>query len=422
MVQDASRRGLIQDAFQKVRRRTETLCEPLEIEDYIVQAMPEASPPKWHLAHTNWFFETFVLEPFHRRYQVFNPSYRYLFNSYYEHVGERYPRRQRGLLSRPTVKDIYRYRKHVDLAMTHLLERNVGESALNRAVLGIHHEQQHQELILTDLKSALGRNPLLPTYRATEAPIGSPLQGLEFHPFCGGAVTIGAAQQDFDFHFDNETPRHQVLLRSFALANRLVTNAEYLDFVLDDGYRNPLLWLSDGWTDCQSLSWTAPEYWIEDSGKWREFTLHGFRDLDPIAPVTHVSFYEADAYARWRGARLPTESEWEHAAETSCPDRDLSDADTGALHPQCCEEEGPLSQLFGQCWQWTASPYTPYPGFRSERGALGEYNGKFMANQMVLRGSSCATPDGHTRLTYRNFFYPRDRWQFTGIRLARDLD
>ena len=422
MLQDASGRSLVYEAFQKVRRQTKTLCEPLEIEDYVVQAMPEASPPKWHLAHTTWFFETFVLGPFHRNYQVFHPSYPHLFNSYYEQVGQRHPRHQRGLLSRPTVEEIYRYRDHVDLAMMQLLERETGKDVLERAVLGIHHEQQHQELILTDLKCMLGKNPLLPTYRATGIPIDSTLQALEFLSFRGGLVSIGADQQWLDFHFDNESPRHQVLLPDFALANRLVTNSEYLDFVRDGGYKNPVLWLSDGWAECQSLSWTAPEHWFEDFGTWKEFTLHGPRDLDPTAPVTHVSFYEADAYARWHGARLPTEFEWEYAAEVSSSYPSLVGIGKSVLHPQSCEEKGPLHQLFGQCWQWTASAYTPYPGFRPVNGALGEYNGKFMANQIVLRGSSCVTPPGHARLTYRNFFYPRDRWQFSGIRLAKDLD
>lgn len=407
--------------------------------------MEDASPPKWHLAHTTWFFETFVLRAFDASYRPYHERFEYLFNSYYNGVGRPYPRPRRGALSRPTVTEIYTYRKHVDDAICALL--NAPEEAIqDRITLGLHHEQQHQELLVTDLKYNLGNNPLLPAYRedlqgASETP-GRRLP-MSFVEHQGGLAEIGSFE---GFCFDNEGPRHQVLLQPFALADRLVTNGEYLEFIDDGGYRNPDLWLSDGWASIDSATCgasevgahgqqpgearSAPLYWYRDGDAWCEYRLSGAARLDLDAPVVHVSYYEADAFARWRDCRLPTEQEWEVAAAGFPVAGNLADADV--LHPLPVQRELPhgasdtetpaeLAQLFGDVWEWTSSPYAAYPGFRTLDGTLGEYNGKFMSNQMVLRGGSCATPPGHVRPSYRNFFYPGDKWQFSGIRLARDL-
>lgn len=395
--------------------------------------MEDASPPKWHLAHTTWFFETFLLKPFAEGYRPFDDAYEYLFNSYYNGVGAQYPRRRRGALSRPTVAEVYDYRRHVDEAMAVLLERDDPEIHA-RVVLGLNHEQQHQELMYTDLKYNLGTNPLLPAYRediagaAAETAASEPARWVTVE---GGVVSVGADPGQ-GFCFDNELPRHDVLLQPFALADRLVTNREFLDFVEDGGYRRPELWLSDGWAamagqtpvDAPNRPPSAddrpgPLYWYRRDGEWFEYALGGVQPLAPAAPVTHVSFYEADAFARWAGARLPTEHEWEVAAAGQPVAGNFADA--GVLHPQPAPGGKGMHQVFGDVWEWTASPYVSYPGFRPLPGALGEYNGKFMSNQLVLRGGSCVTPAGHVRSTYRNFFYPGDKWQFTGLRLARDV-
>lgn len=426
--------------YLAVRRETELLCEPLAIEDYGIQAMPDVSPPKWHLAHTSWFFETFVLQPYLPGYQVFHPRFGYLFNSYYQTVGSFFPRPQRGLLSRPTVEEVYRYRAHVDAAMAKLAavaDASRRDRIIFRTVLGLHHEQQHQELLLTDIKHIFGTNPLLPAYRedlAQPQSRGETAAGPRYVPFEGGVVEIGA--RGGEFCFDNELPRHQTLLRPFALADRLVTNGEFLAFVEDGGYARPELWLSDGWAVQSAMAplesrvghppaepTQGPLYWFRDGDAWYEYRLSGPAPLDLDAPVTHVSYYEADAYARWAGQRLPSEAEWERAAAEQPVAGHFADREVlHPLPPRAPSAGGfPLRQLFGDVWEWTASPYMPYPGYRPLPGTLGEYNGKFMSNQLVLRGGSCVTPPGHVRASYRNFFYPGDRWQFTGIRLAHDL-
>ncbi len=376
--------------YAAVRAATEALCTGLTVEDYVAQSMPDASPTKWHLAHTTWFFETFVLaaQPGHR---PFHPQYGFLFNSYYESVGERWARPQRGLLTRPTVAEVMQYRRHVDEAMARVAEpKDVLE-------LGLHHEQQHQELIVTDVKHLLSLNPLEPAIRARDD-LAAATHALAWIDVGEGVRELG--HDGRGFAFDNEGPRHRALVPAFAIASRLVTAGEYAEFVADGGYARPELWLSDGWAALQRHGWRAPLYWRDDDGAPTVYTLAGRRPLSSTEPVRHVSFYEADAYARWAGARLPTEQEWETAARLA---------------------DGSLEQLFGVAWQWTQSAYAPYPRYRPTAGALGEYNGKFMCNQLVLRGSSTATPPGHARVTYRNFFPPEARWQLTGIRLARDI-
>lgn len=419
------------DSYLSIRRRSEEICDPLALEDYGVQPMPDASPPKWHLAHTTWFFETFILKAFDSNYIPFHPKFAYLFNSYYEHVGNRHPRPERGHLSRPTVSQVMEYRQYVDKGIRKIVGNEAATEIVNRIVLGNHHEQQHQELLFTDLKFNLGKNPLFPAYRElNEKSVTSnrisEIDPLRFVNFEGGKISIGTSEPDA-FCFDNETPRHHVWLEPFAFANRLVTNGEYLEFLEDGGYENPTLWLSDGWQERQTRGWQAPEYWLQDDTEgWCEYSLSGLSPLDPLTPVTHVSFYEADAFARWSQRRLPTEFEWETVAraETSQSADDYQGfnlADKGIYHPQPCDSNREVRQLLGDCWEWTSSAYSPYPGYRPLNGALGEYNGKFMANQFVLRGGSCVTPTDHVRVTYRNFFYPKDRWQFSGIRLANDL-
>lgn len=400
--------------YAAVRKQTERLCRPLAVDDYGVQPMADASPPKWHLAHTTWFFETFLLKPFADGYRPFDDAFEFLFNSYYEGIGQQYPRPRRGLLSRPTVERVYDYRSHVDTAMQALLVRE-DETLRGRVVLGLNHEQQHQELILTDIKYNLGTNPLRPAYSSELDDEPGESRPFSFVSVPGGLVEIGAAGGGFTF--DNETPRHRVWLSEFSLADRLVSAGEYLAFMRDGGYRNPALWLSEGWTAVQRRGWNAPLYWFREDGEWFEYRLGGSCPVDQDSPVCHVSFFEADAFARWAGARLPTEAEWETVA---CLHKVAGNfSDSGRLHPMASTSEG-VTQLFGDVWEWTASAYGPYPGFKPLPGTLGEYNGKFMANQIVLRGGSCATPPGHVRPSYRNFFYAPDRWQFSGIRLARD--
>lgn len=406
----------LENHYPQVRQVSEQICEPLVTEDYGIQSMPDVSPPKWHLAHTTWFFETFLLLPHLAGYEVFHPRFGYLFNSYYESVGERHPRPQRGLLSRPTVEDVYRYRGYVDQAMRSLLTIQSSPPALKSLILlGLHHEQQHQELLLTDIKHILALNPLRPAYQPVPSPVtGSALTKEQWLDYPGGLFTIG--HEGAEFAFDNESPRHQVYLQDYWLATRLVTNGEYLEFVQAGGYRKPEYWLSEGWTVVQTEQWQAPLYWEQIDGTWRVMTLAGMLPLKPQEPVCHVSFYEADAYARWAGKRLPTEAEWEVAAAQVPLQGNFFE--TGHFHPAPALGTTRPDQIFGDVWEWTQSAYLTYPGYQPAPGAVGEYNGKFMCNQMVLRGGSCVTSGNHMRPSYRNFFPPAARWQFTGIRLV----
>lgn len=419
--------------YDRVRQRSLALVAPLEAEDYQVQPMADASPPKWHLAHVTWFFETFILSQALEGYRAFHPDFEQLFNSYYNGVGEPYPRAARGFLSRPTTTEVLAYRQHVDDAMQRLMAASLPESLAAKIVLGLNHEQQHQELLLTDLKCNLGQNPLKPAYRQAELP-ACQAAPMGFVEFAGGECTLGAPA-GAGFAFDNEGPAHQALLRAFQLGSRPVTNGEYLAFIEDGGYERHELWLSDAWAHLKSLGdarWQAPLYWSQaaDGSRSRYALTGGEAPLDLAEPVCHLSAYEADAYARWRGCRLPTEAEWEHAASSCALEGHFAgsgryqpggiDAGPGGPAPESAGKQA-LHQMFGDVWEWTSSSYSPYPGFKPWPGQLGEYNGKFMANQLVLRGGSCATPEGHIRATYRNFFYPKDRWQFAGVRLARDL-
>lgn len=407
-------------AYVAVRSQTMRLIDGLTPEDCLLQSMADASPVKWHLAHVTWFFEVFVLASIRGLpgYQDFDPAFRVLFNSYYEGVGARHPRPERGMLSRPPLDQVLRYRRHVDAHILELLADDELAPELRSLVeLGLHHEQQHQELILTDLKHHFSRNPVAPAYREPGAPRRETPPPLAFVEFTGGLAEIGHAGGGFAF--DNESPRHRVWLEPYALANRPVTHGEYIEFIHDGGYRRPDLWLSDGWDTCQREQWQAPLYWRREGPAWRQFTLHGMADLDMSAPVCHLSYYEADAYARWAGGRLPTEAEWEHAVQTMGNPEGGNFLENELFHPRCGMAGEGLRQMFGDVWEWTQSAYLPYPGFRPAPGAVGEYNGKFMINQMVLRGGSCATPRSHLRPSYRNFFPPQARWQFSGLRLAR---
>jgi ergothioneine biosynthesis protein EgtB len=467
---------LLRDPTELARRLAESRTQSVELiaglsdADLTVQSMEDASPAKWHLAHTTWFFEEFVLGTYGRAYRPFDARYRFLFNSYYETVGARHPRPQRGLLTRPAIGEILAYRAHVDAAMEALLASPLPAPALHLIELGIQHEQQHQELLLTDLLHLFAQNPLRPAWRssgrstaadeaAAAAPhAGSPIFG-ESVPHTGSPTSVDSAPGlespawvEFDggcfevghdgggFAFDCETPRHRVLLEPYALADRLVTNREWLSFIEDGGYQTPQLWLADGWKQVQEAGWQAPFYWRDHAsgegpqgraaqggsppafpaaGRWRAMSLFGETDIDLDAPVTHVSYFEADAFARWAGARLPTEFEWEVAARRQPVSGNLASA--GLYRPRAAtlDRQAPLRQIYGDVWEWTASAYSAYPRFRTAAGAVGEYNGKFMSGQFVLRGGSCVTPAGHVRASYRNFFYPHQRWQFTGLRLAR---
>ncbi|MCO5110382.1 MAG: ergothioneine biosynthesis protein EgtB [Burkholderiaceae bacterium] len=395
--------------FSAVRSHTAALAAPLSAEDCCVQSMPDASPVKWHLAHTTWFFETFVLEPNEPGFEPFHPAFRVLFNSYYNGVGARHPRPQRGLLTRPALSDVLAYRANVEQRMQAVLARQADNAALQSLVeLGLQHEQQHQELLLTDVLHLLSCNPLAPAYRDALPPVAASAQAPDWLEFSGGLCEIGHGGSGFAF--DNELPRHTTYLAPYALCSRLVSQAEFAAFVADGGYRRPELWLAEGWDWRAAQQIEHPLYWRHaPGGGWKVFGLYGEQPLDPQAPVTQLSYFEAEACARWAGARLPTEAEWEAAA-----------ASRGGTGTQTAEGSG-LRDLFGSVWQWTQSSYAPYPGFRAAEGAVGEYNGKFMVNQYVLRGSSCATPPGHARLSYRNFFPATARWQFSGLRLARDL-
>ncbi len=402
----------LRERYQEIRRATLALTKPFSAEDQMLQSMPDASPAKWHLAHTTWFFETFILGPHVPGYRPFDSRYQYLFNSYYKQLGSHPHRGARGLMSRPSLNEIHAYRSHVDAAMLRHLESG-NEQTPALIELGLNHEQQHQELIVTDIKHALWSMPLRPE-RVSQPRAVSTAVPLQWMNFEGGIHKIGHAGTGFAF--DNEGPRHEVLLRGFRIASRLVTNAEYLQFMKEDGYRRAEHWLSDGWDMVCSQGWNSPLYWKENDGRWLEFTFAGMRELDPASPVCHVSYYEADAYARWSNARLALEEEWEVAAAQASSTSTLLEG--GGLHPQPARGKG-LQQIFGDVWEWTSSPYMPYPGFEPATGLIGEYNGKFMCNQFVLRGGSCATPASHIRATYRNFFPPHARWQFMGIRLAK---
>jgi len=401
--------------FAAVREASERLAAPLSPEDCTIQSMPDASPVKWHLAHTTWFFETFILEPHLPGYRAFDPAYRVLFNSYYNGIGDKHPRPERGMISRPGLEEVLAYRKHVNEAMPRVLDR--APRAL--VELGLNHEQQHQELILTDLKHLLSRNPRKPAYQKPWplTPVHPRKRGWIDHP--AGLHDLGHA--DPAFCFDNELPRHRAWLEAFRIATHPVTHGDFIDFIADGGYRRHELWLSAGWDMVQARGWQAPEYWERRDDGWHTFTLHGMVPVDPNTPVCHVSFYEAEAFARWANERLPTEAEWEVAARGAPLAGNF--LESGALHPLALREapaDGTPAQAFGDVWEWTRSDYGPYPGFRTAEGAVGEYNGKFMCGQYVLRGGSCATPSSHIRATYRNFFPPEARWQFSGLRLARD--
>ena len=418
-------RSLCRERFAAVRDESEQLAANLTPEDQSIQSMPDVSPTKWHLAHTSWFFETFILSRRDPAYRPFDPAFAYLFNSYYEAVGPRHPRPQRGLLSRPTVDAIGAYRDHVSAAMLRLIDRADAATWAETAdllELGLHHEQQHQELILMDIKHVFSVNPLLPAYHAPAVQFPPPdAPALGWVELDGGLREIGHSEPGFVF--DNETPRHKVWIEPFRLATRPVTCGEYRDFIDDGGYRRPEFWLSDGWAMSQEQGWEAPLYWRGEDGEWCVFTLAGEQRLDPGEPVCHVSFYEADAFAKWAGKRLPTEAEWEVAAAGMPLVGNL--ADSRHLHPRAAPPlpAGPkFQQMIGDVWEWTATPYVPYPRFRAAPGAVGEYNGKFMSNQMVLRGGAAVTPANHIRISYRNFFPPSARWAFSGLRLAEDID
>jgi ergothioneine biosynthesis protein EgtB len=387
-------RPSLTEKYLSIRRHTENLVAALSDEDQCIQSMPDASPAKWHRAHSTWFFEEFVVAPHVADYEVFDQDFRFLFNSYYEAVGERHARPMRGMLTRPPTARVAAYRDHVDAAMLRLLP-DAASRVSDLAQLGLQHEQQHQELLVTDMLHGFAQNPLYPALQPGWRDAPGQKGAARFRSSPGGLTEIGT--EGPGFAFDNETPRHLVHLAPYSIADRLVTNAEYAAFIADGGYRTATLWMSDGWSVVQAEEWRAPMYWRQLDGAWHQFGPGGLAALEPAAPVRHVSWYEADAFARWAGARLPTEAEWEHASETL----DLAD-------------------MTGRVWQWTNSAYLPYPGFRAAEGAIGEYNGKFMINQMVLRGGSIATPSGHTRPGYRNFFHPDKRWQFAGLRLAKE--
>ena len=407
--------GLREQLFA-TRSHSLALAAPLSPEDQVVQASEDASPTKWHLAHVTWFFETFVLQPHCPDYRSFDPRFGYCFNSYYESEGARHPRPQRGLLTRPSHDEVLAYRAHVDGHLARLFDLGIADQGEPARLIeiGIHHEQQHQELLMTDILALFATSPVRPAYRdrprLTDTVDAEPMRFLTYDR----AIRAIGAQDGYAW--DNEYPRHEALLHPHALGDRLVTNGEWLEFIADGGYRAPLLWLADGWARVQAESWKAPLYWEQQDGQWLSTTLEGFQPVERAAPVTHVSYFEADAFARWASARLPTEFEWESASDG------LAVSVSDALRPRPARAGGDeLRQMFGETWQWTASAYLPYPGYRPPPGALGEYNGKFMVSQQVLRGSSCVTPSGHARASYRNFFYPWQRWQFTGVRLAKDV-
>ncbi|MFN6945835.1 MAG: ergothioneine biosynthesis protein EgtB [Cytophagaceae bacterium] len=404
--------------YRQVRSKTRQLCLPLQAEDMIVQPMMDASPTKWHLGHTTWFFESFVLKKYHRSYRPYNPDFDFLFNSYYDSLGTRLARDNRGILSRPPLKDVVEFREYVDEALLDLLDKNnLPQKARELIELGMQHEQQHQELLITDIKYVLGSNPLYPIYHSSEIHFEKPLPSAlpEYHKIEEGIYEIG--YQGNEFCYDNEKPVHKVYLNEFKIRTKLVTNGEYLDFIQDGGYEDFRHWLTEGWAMVNKDGLKAPLFWRLHNGEWHEYALSGLKKLNPDQPVAHISFYEANAYANWAGQRLLTEFEWEVACKTINPDRALSNfAENELYHPVQASRNA--TQLLGDLWEWTYSAYHPYPGYKREKGALGEYNGKFMLNQMVLKGGSCASPAEHIRPSYRNFFHPDKRWQFTGIRLG----
>lgn len=398
--------------YQQVRQQTHRLCEPLETEDYVAQPMTDVSPPKWHLAHTTWFFENFILVPHHPDYQVFHAEYCYLFNSYYVSVGARWMRAERGSLTRPTVQDIYAYRKYVDEAITQFLQTDQASQTQEVFELGLQHEQQHQELLLYDIKYILGQNPLFPAYASAARVVPEVSSKAQWLQVEQGLYDVG---YDGDgFHFDNEQGRHKVYLERFEISSHLVTIGEYLEFVQSGGYRKATFWLSEGWDWLTREQVESPLYWVKQDGGWFYYTLHGLLPLDPNEPISHISFYEADAYARWKGLRLPTEFEWEVACDQYGTAK-VNFVEDSAFRPIPSQEP----DFLGNLWEWTSSSYRPYPRYAAPEGAIGEYNGKFMINQMVLRGGSYATPADHIRQTYRNFFHPHLQWLFSGFRLAR---
>lgn len=407
------------ERFKLVRARSEALCAPLEIEDYCIQAMDNVSPPKWHLAHVTWFFEMFILVPYAKQYRMLRDEYAHLFNSYYETAGTFFPRPQRGMLSRPTVEEVYAYRRHVDTALLELLTNVPEQHAADicqRFLLGIEHEIQHQELLLMDTRYNFFINPLRPAYHKVAPPIAESIPVMSWQEFSGGIVEIG--HNGDSFAYDNERPRHKTYVQDFRLGTRLITNADYLAFIDDGGYDRVDLWLSDAWRTLKEQGWQAPLYWFSEGRDWMHFDLSGAHALRMNEPVSHLSYYEADAYARWAGKRLPTEAEWEHAASIQPITGNFLDG--GLYIPQSAHETG-LTQMYGDLWEWTSSAYLPYPGFYPLPGTLGEYNGKFMIDQMVLRGGCCITARDHMRASYRNFFRAADRWMFSGLRLAEDI-
>jgi len=426
--------GTLPERYDAVRTFSTTFCEPLNTEDFVVQTVENVSPTKWHLAHTTWFFETFILEEHAPDYTPIDETYAYLFNSYYIQAGERHCRDRRGYISRPTVNEVFAYREHVDRAMHELMATASGEELETLGPLieiGLHHEQQHQELMVTDIKHVLSVNPLRPAYREDLAhPPSRESPALGWCSFEEGVYEIGFDLDDPEggFCYDNETPRHKQYVQAFALADRLVTCGDYLEFIEDGGYERPELWLSAGWATVQEKNWTEPFYWEPHDDQWYLYTLGGMREVNPAEPITHLSYFEAEAYARWAGCRLPTEAEWELASRGLSIEGNF--VDDASFHPRPLDPEAPgdtpalgdapLHQMFGDVWEWTQSHYSPYPGYEPLPGALGEYNGKFMCGQFVLRGGSCATSRSHIRPTYRNFFHPDEAWQFTGLRLARN--